>query len=427
MKPILITLVVILTTIKSSSQSNFERGFVSGYSEGYCFEEKTGCISPLPPPSPLPDINESSSSYRDGYNRGFKMGQEAKNGNSNSTRRRYKTASAEPIDFSNSPNMNELLELASLLNNMKQQCLKLSEQGRHQESIELALQGHKMIPTDEEFLILIYGGYIQLKDYKNALKYLKKAERISPNSTQKLLIKQIKEGTIENNSNNNSTQKTDNDETTKLEIIEKFYNEKDYQFVVKFCTKLIETEPKAIWYSKRAMVYNKLKKYPEAISDYSKAIEIKSTPNLLFDRGLTKLYINDLYGAINDFESIINGDVPPNQYDMATVINNKAYCLVKLKKYNDAKKVIEQAITMNSKHWFIWDTRGELNYQIGNFQQTLEDCSKAIEIKPNGNSYYYRGLARIKLGNTAGGCVDLSKSSELGFKDAISEIQKYCN
>lgn len=59
-------------------QTNFEKGFKEGFNNGYCYSKKTSpynCYPPLPPFTPLPQINENSNSYQDGYNRGFIYGQ----------------------------------------------------------------------------------------------------------------------------------------------------------------------------------------------------------------------------------------------------------------------------------------------------------------------------------------------------------------
>lgn len=59
----------------SQIKTNYERGFSEGYKKGYCYEKKTyGCLSPLEPIAPLPRIDENSSNYTQGYNRGFQYG-----------------------------------------------------------------------------------------------------------------------------------------------------------------------------------------------------------------------------------------------------------------------------------------------------------------------------------------------------------------
>lgn len=81
-------------------QSNFNNGFNDGYKKGYCQDKGIGCLPPLPPLAPIPEIGENSNSYQDGYNRGFKMGLQvnSENNNSSSNRERYKTSSAQFVD-----------------------------------------------------------------------------------------------------------------------------------------------------------------------------------------------------------------------------------------------------------------------------------------------------------------------------------------
>ncbi len=52
-------------------------GFQAGYKAGFCYND-FGCVAPIPPVTPIPLIGESSQNYKDGYNRGFKMGLEDK-------------------------------------------------------------------------------------------------------------------------------------------------------------------------------------------------------------------------------------------------------------------------------------------------------------------------------------------------------------
>ena len=65
-------LILILITVASTyGYSSFCAGYQDGYRAGYCYN-KFGCIEPIPPICPIPNIGESS--YSDGYNRGFLVG-----------------------------------------------------------------------------------------------------------------------------------------------------------------------------------------------------------------------------------------------------------------------------------------------------------------------------------------------------------------
>jgi hypothetical protein len=96
---------VLLTFLCSDSfaQDRFTDGFKAGYKEGFCYE-KQSCVSPPPPPRPTLNASEKTDSYQDGYNRGFKMGLDAQNGKtSGNSQSGYKTAGADPIDYSYKP------------------------------------------------------------------------------------------------------------------------------------------------------------------------------------------------------------------------------------------------------------------------------------------------------------------------------------
>jgi tetratricopeptide (TPR) repeat protein len=65
---------------------------------------------------------------------------------------------------------------------------------------------------------------------------------------------------------------------------------------------------------------------------------------------------------------------------------------------------------------------------IGNYKESINDFSKAIE--DNGNfaeAFYNRGLIHILLNETVSGCEDLSRAGELGILDAYKVMKRYCN
>ncbi len=66
------------------SQTNFSKGYNIGFPKGYCYSQGYGCIPPLSPISPIPNLYENGNSYTDGYNRGFSDGQKANQSKNNS-------------------------------------------------------------------------------------------------------------------------------------------------------------------------------------------------------------------------------------------------------------------------------------------------------------------------------------------------------
>lgn len=175
---------------------------------------------------------------------------------------------------------------------------------------------------------------------------------------------------------------------------------------------------------------NKEKEYQDKILNYTKSLEKEpNNPDNLFFRALMKSKIDDRYGAISDYDKILSmkGKVKLKYNKLSTVYNNKAYCLVELGSYEEALPLVEKALQLDKTEWFIWDTRGEIFLNLGELDKCISDCTNAINIKPNGNSYLVRGLAHIKKGEKAKGCQDLSKAGELGELTAYQKIKENCN
>jgi tetratricopeptide (TPR) repeat protein len=72
--------------------------------------------------------------------------------------------------------------------------------------------------------------------------------------------------------------------------------------------------------------------------------------------------------------------------------------------------------------------RGGAKSVLGDYRGAIQDFTKAIELDPtNANYYMSRGVAKIISQDKNGGCLDLSKSGELGFEMAYDFINKLCN
>lgn len=160
---------------------------------------------------------------------------------------------------------------------------------------------------------------------------------------------------------------------------------------------------------------------------YSKCIKIdNSFLNAYYRRGIVT---ENPQESITDYDYIINfnGATRNSFKDMATVFNNKAYCLYKLGKSDLALIYVNKALELDEKLAYIWDTRGEIYYQKGMYSKCILDMNKAISIQAeSANSYYLRGLANIKMKYLTKGCKDLNIANELGHLNAIKMLNKYC-
>lgn len=160
-----------------------------------------------------------------------------------------------------------------------------------------------------------------------------------------------------------------------------------------FSNNLLLTPPNWIALYYRAKNYYTVKKYPEAIEDYTKLLTICNNTDrlkeLYYYRGLSYLNLKSYPEAINDLScakqnrfapSIIHqhlGDIYYAQKDFENAINN----------YSMAIELDDQLPNAYFKRGIIYFTT-HLN------EWALNDFNKAIGINPNNVSYYfYRGCA----------------------------------
>ena len=65
--------------------------------------------------------------------------------------------------------------------------------------------------------------------------------------------------------------------------------------------------------------------------------------------------------------------------------------------------------------------------KLGNIKGEIEDFSRAIQYEPNfENAFTQRGLAKYKKGDRTGACLDLNKAVKLGSEDAYNFLIQYC-
>lgn len=181
-------------------------------------------------------------------------------------------------------------------------------------------------------------------------------------------------------------------------------------------------------YGFRGIANYNLKNYKNAIKDITMCAEnINDIPSkYLFYRALSKGMIGDYYGSLSDYNLWLDNDDDKLQ-SKAIVYNNIAYSYVNLSEYTKALPMVNKALKIDKKKWFIWDTRAEIYLNLNEFKLAIEDASKAININPNSNSFYLRGMAYINENKIEKGCIDLSRSGELGNAEAYSSIKIFCN
>ena len=163
--------------------------------------------------------------------------------------------------------------------------------------------------------------------------------------------------------------------------------------------------------------------FDKAAKEYSKAIQTDDRmPVLYYNRGVTYLKMNELTKSLLDFNAAVNLD---SQYVLA--IGGRAAILLLRKNYQLAIQDYSKIIELNPFFAPAYKARAEAYIAVGSFKNAISDCDNFIETNPNdAYIYYQRGMAKIKDGEFYQSCIDLLKSSELGYIDAKIALKKFC-
>ncbi len=197
--------------------------------------------------------------------------------------------------------------------------------------------------------------------------------------------------------------------------------------------------------------------YIDAITSFSKAIDLKSDYNFFNDRASCYRLLDSNHLAIKDYLSSIN--INP---DESFVYNNLAstynhigdfenahkYCSLSIEKdpnyilaYNTRATVyikfdkleyalndINLALSIDSSYSPLYNNKGIILYKTEKYVQALENFNKAISIDNNyAKAYMNRGITRQVLRDEVGACDDWNKAKELGIKLANTYIINDCN
>jgi tetratricopeptide (TPR) repeat protein len=291
MKTSILIALFLFSTLPTFCQSNFEKGFERGYEKGYCLNAGVGCLAPLPPLAPLPRIGEDFNSYQDGYNRGFETGLNANSGNSKE-RQRYKTSSTEPIEYMQRSNLNDIVALAKILKEAKNKAFELQNEGAYQASINISLAGLKIIPRDDEFLTLAGYSYVQLRNYSEGLKYLKKAHKINRDPNLQELIGKIENGSYQKELQDEKPSGVENTERRNVNLtddIKENMRNKNYNKALELSNQLVAQEKTWQAFALRGYIQYVLKNFSACITDYTKSISINPNSDSYFMRALSKV------------------------------------------------------------------------------------------------------------------------------------------
>jgi tetratricopeptide (TPR) repeat protein len=169
------------------------------------------------------------------------------------------------------------------------------------------------------------------------------------------------------------------------------YEEKgQYDEAISNYTKALEINPRdAEAYYNRGVVYNRKGQYDEAISDFTKALEINARDaDAYYNRGIVHNRKSQYNEAISDFSKAL--EINPRYAD---AYYNRGIAYNKKGQYDQAISDYNKALEINPRFAEAYKSRGSTYDDKGQYDEAISDYNKALEIDPRDAwTYYNRGV-----------------------------------
>ncbi|MEH1905399.1 MAG: tetratricopeptide repeat protein [Nostoc sp.] len=145
----------------------------------------------------------------------------------------------------------------------------------------------------------------------------------------------------------------------------------------------IELNPKYAWaIASRGETYRLMERYPEALQDFDRAIELNSKYTwAIASRGETYRSIKRYPEALQDFDQAIELDSKSDW-----VIASRGETYRSIKRYPEALQDFDRAIELNPKLDWAIARRGETYRSMKRYPEALQDFDRAIELNPKSDS-----------------------------------------
>ncbi len=157
--------------------------------------------------------------------------------------------------------------------------------------------------------------------------------------------------------------------STSYKKAEKLYQEHKYEEAISLYEKSLNEKPKNSYiYGQIAFAHLFLRHYEESKTNFTEAIQIDSTISDYYNgRGLTKAYIGDVYGAIDDFTKSIKLDPKfPHAY------LNRGSAYTSLEKLDSAIADLNEALELDK-------TNPDINFQLARLLYKNKELTESIK------------------------------------------------
>lgn len=160
-----------------------------------------------------------------------------------------------------------------------------------------------------------------------------------------------------------------------------------------------------------------------ALKEYQECARIDSSkPKLFYSIAAVLLQSKRKTEAVQYFTKTLALD---STYILAYM--GRASILSDWKKYDEAINDYNKVLAYNKSYHYAYKARGMVKQLNKRFSEAVDDFTRYLIFEETDPSaYYYRGLAKIGNNELLEGCLDLSKSAEMGYDAAEKAIKKSC-
>ncbi|TAF55929.1 MAG: tetratricopeptide repeat protein [Oscillatoriales cyanobacterium] len=207
-----------------------------------------------------------------------------------------------------------------------------------------------------------------------------------------------------------------------------YFEHGSLQSALSYYSRVLSLDPSyAEAYNNRANAHADLRQYPEAIADFSEALNY-AHPDLgliYYNRGNTYLEMGRYDEAIADFSDAIQ----QNYSRIALAYYNRGNANLFLRRYYSAIDDFNQAISHDPGYVEAYNNRGSTQVYLENFADAINDYSTAIDLEQTSptssktleQAYYNRANVYYQLGDHSRAVADYTAALTLNLPDLPSD------
>ena len=171
----------------------------------------------------------------------------------------------------------------------------------------------------------------------------------------------------------------------------------------------------------RAALHFALQKYDAALLDLNHILELdEKNASALFLRSNTYLSLKQYQAALADIDKSLSLS-KDNNIDKLFQRSNCHYMLSQdSEAISDLEHILKAGTVTAEQKLMSYANLAEIKFRLGQYNECLADCSKAIAIDPRGcggSAYYWRAESAKALKNMALAAPAAAKAKQLGFVD----------